>query len=145
MSECSSEHRLDHYLEVERTMKPGFTSVDVIANIMFGGQIALHITPKTLHQQWSSGVENIIVWGCFSAYGTGRLHIIGGQAERRKLQRHSWWESAAIYQDAEDETRVDISARHLSQTHSQGSAELVSEKENKAARKPQSIAWLESN
>ena len=54
-------------------------------------------------------------------------------------------ETAAIYQDAEDETRVDISARQWSQTHSQGNSQLVSEKENKAAKMAQSITRLESN
>ncbi len=53
--------------------------------------------------------------------------------------------SAAIYQDDEDEMRVDISARQWSQTHSQGNSQLVSEKESKTARMAQPITWLESN
>ena len=52
---------------------------------------------------------------------------------------------AAIYQDDEDETRVDISARQWSQAHSQGHSQLVSEKEIQAARMAQPITWLESN
>ncbi len=48
--------------------------------------------------------------------------------------------SAAIYQD--DETRVDISVKQWSQTHSQGNSQLVSEKESKATRTAQPTTWL---
>ncbi len=50
--------------------------------------------------------------------------------------------SAAIYQDDEDETRVDMSVKQWSQTHSQGNSQLVSEKESKAARTAQPTTWL---
>lgn len=56
-----------------------------------------------------------------------------------------YWDILAIYQDDEDETRMDISARPGSHTYGQGNSQLVSQQENKAARLAQSVTQLEFN
>lgn len=51
-------------------MRPKLYSLDAIIHTMFGGEMGLHITTRTPYQQWS-----LEVWGCFSAYGAGILHM----------------------------------------------------------------------
>lgn len=63
-----------------------------------------------------------MVWGCISAFGPGKFPLTEGRMNGK------------MYQDDQDEMRVVISVRQLSQTHSQGNSRLVSEKENKVAR-----------
>ena len=48
-----------------------------------------------------------MVWCYFPANGSGRLHFIEGRMTG-KMYRHS----STIYQDDEDETRVDSDPRH---------------------------------
>lgn len=67
--------------------------------------------PKNTIPSVKFGGENIMVWACFSEYGTGKLHIIEGRMNGKRLRDILDNKSAAIYQDDEDETRVDISAR----------------------------------
>ena len=55
-------------------MRAKCNSLDAIIHTMFGGQMALHIIPTV-----KFGGGNIMVWGCFSAYGTGKLHTIEGR------------------------------------------------------------------
>ena len=50
----------------------------VTQHTMFGGEMALHITRITLYTTVKFGGGSIMVWGCFSSCGTGRLHIIEG-------------------------------------------------------------------
>lgn len=64
---------------------------------MFAGEMVLHITQKTSYPQWS--LEVGISW-------------FGSLVIKRKMNGDMYQHNpAAIYQDAEDETRVDISAR----------------------------------
>src|SRR4029434_4199117 len=55
-------------------MRANLNSLDAIMHTMFGGQMTLHII-----QTVKFGGGNIMVWGCFSAYGTGKLHTIEGR------------------------------------------------------------------
>src|SRR4029434_3358513 len=52
-------------------MRAKLNSLDAIMHTMFGGQMALYIIPTV-----KFGGGNIMVWGCFSAYGTGKLYTI---------------------------------------------------------------------
>src|SRR4029434_1293115 len=59
-------------------MRANLNSLDAIMHTMFGGQMALYIIPTV-----KFGGGNIMVWGCFSAYGTGKLHTIEGRMNRK--------------------------------------------------------------
>lgn len=92
-------------------MRPKLNSLDAIIHTV---QMVLLITPKTPNQQPSLKVRT---WWC----GAG-FHITGWRMNGN-MMRHSWWKSAAIYEDDDEETRVNISAKWWSQTHSQGNPE----------------------
>uniref|UniRef100_A0A8C4DQ66 NACHT domain-containing protein n=1 Tax=Dicentrarchus labrax TaxID=13489 RepID=A0A8C4DQ66_DICLA len=72
--------------------------------------------PKNTIPTVKFGGGNIMVWGCFSAYGTGKLHIIEGRMNGKIYRDFLDKKSAVIYQDDEDETRVDVSARLIPNT-----------------------------
>ena len=85
-------------------MRPKSNSLAVIAYTMFGGEMALHITLKTYKLKF--GGVRFLVWGSFSASGTGRLiyrlilHIIEGrmaasQMQTRTLPEKHWQQSTS--------------------------------------------------
>ena len=53
---------------------------------VLGGKIKLTWTPRTPSQPLSHGSENIMLWGCFSAKETGRLHWVKGKMDGAKYR-----------------------------------------------------------
>lgn len=82
-----------------------------LTHTMFGGQNALHITPKKHHTKSEVWRRNITVCGCFSAYGTSKCQIterrIHGKMYPDVLEKNL----LPVFQNDEVETRVNISAR----------------------------------
>ena len=67
-------------------MRPKFYFLDVITHTMFGGKMVTAHHPKNTIPTVKFEGGNIMVRGCFSAYGNGRLHIIEGRINGEMYQ-----------------------------------------------------------
>ena len=68
-------------------MKLKLSCLVIIIEIMLGGKITKLLSPKNTVPIAKFGGDSIMIWGCFSAKGVGKISIIDGKMNAQKYKQ----------------------------------------------------------